>query len=168
MTGNQFSHNAIPNVRQKAQDLKVTVPEGIWILPENFFDVQSTSDVLYATDYELIVKLFRANNIPHSLINTSTGQYNKIVNHHFEPFVIPIIVYTIDLLQQNPSIISTSLNVLWGFLKKQHGAPDTSGPFPEIRVIKETSSGAFTRYEYRGPLDGFPDFIKFVRGDDDG
>lgn len=144
----------------------MAAPDRILILPQNFFS-QSASNFLYDADYELLVKLFRRNNMPYSLIGDDAGQPEKIVNHCFELFAIPTIAYTTQLLQQNPDIISTSLNVLSDFFKAR-ARREVVETLMKVRIIKETKQHTFNQYEYEGSSDDFQDFIKFVREDVDG
>lgn len=156
----------IPNLRIKARKLGLTMPDGIWILPQNFINLRDTSNILYDADYELLIKLFRTSNIQYSLIDENTEQYEKLVNHSFELITIPVMAFTIELLRKNHEIISTALNIVYNFLKKRlHRQLDVDNTIIKTSIIKEIKPHNFKQYCYEGNLDGYKEFLKFVKED---
>lgn len=157
----------VQSIRGKAEELGISVPKAVWILPHNFFALSSASCVLYEEDYELLVKLFRINKVPYSLIAKSTERYDKSVNHSLELMAIPIIVFTLSLLKENPGIVSTSLSPLVDFLNRRSRTQLGGRNLIRVTVVKEKPHDS-KQYRYEGPVEGFSDFVKLVQEDRDG
>lgn len=157
----------VPSIRGKAKDLGISVPNAVWILPQNFFALNDASGVLYEGDYELLVKLFRINNVPYSLIVENTERYDKSVSHSLELIAIPIIVFTLNVLRDNPGIVSMSLVPLFDFLNRRSHTRPGGRNLVRVTVVKEKPHDS-KQYRYEGSVEGFPDFIKLVQEDHDG
>lgn len=158
----------VPSMRDHAKKLGIHVPEAAWILPRGFFDLTSASDALYDRDYDLLVKLFRKNGIPYSLIDRNTEQYKKLANNSFELAEIPTIAFALDLLAKHPTIVSETLDLIRNFLgKKSSLQPDAGNNSVKISVIKERRHDT-RRYYYEGPLEGIPKFSRIIQEDGDG
>ena len=158
----------VPSMRDHAAKLGMPVPEAAWILPRGFFDLTRASDALYERDYELLVKLFRTNGIPYSLIDGNTEQYEKLANNSFELTEIPTIAFALDFLTENPTIVSKVLDLIRTFLdKKSSLQPDAGSNSVKISVIKERLHDT-RRYCYEGQLEGIPEFSRLIQEDGDG
>lgn len=158
----------VPSMRDHAAKLGIPVPEAAWILPRGFFGLAGASDVLYDRDYELVVKLFRRNGIPYSLIDGNTEQYEKLANNSFGLAEIPLIAFTLDFLTKNPTIISETLDLIRNFLaKRSRLQPDADSNSVKISVIKERRHDT-RRYDYEGRLEGIPKFSQLIQEDCDG
>ena len=156
------------NIRIKAKKLDLTVPKAVWILPKSFEQLKSLDGLLYESDYELVVKLFRKNNISFSLLDKNEITYPKLSQHSFEFVTLPLIAFTIEFLRENPDIISTALNILYSFFKKRlHRNPEKEKYIIRSTVIKEIQNSSFKKYEYEGPYDGYKDFIDLIKNDKD-
>ena len=156
------------NIKIKAQKLNVAVPDAVWILPKSFEQLKSLDGLLYESDYDLVIKLFKMNNIPYSLLDKNKTTYPKLSQHSFEFVTLPLIIFTIDFIKENPDIIFTALNTLNSFFKKRlHRDPNKNKYTIESSVIKEVKNSSFKKYEYKGPQDGYKDFIDLVKNDKD-
>lgn len=149
----------------KARNLGLSVPNAVWILPKNFDRLESLDNVVYEADYDTVIKLFRRENIPHSLLEDGRT-YPKLVHHNFELLTLPIIVFTIEFLRNNPSIILTALNTIGSLLERRtRDDPNDNKHEIQSRVIKETKRGVYKEYTYDGPPSAYKDFVKMVIGD---
>ena len=156
------------NIKIKAQKLDLTIPNAVWILPKSFEQLKSLHGLLYESDYDLVIKLFRQNNIPYSLLDKNRTTYPKLSQHSFEFVTLPLIAFTIEFLKANPDIISTALSVLNSFFKKRlHRNPEKDKYIIRSTVIKEIKKSSFKKYEYEGPLEGYKDFIDLIKNDND-
>ena len=155
------------NIKIKAQELGIPVPNTIWILPKSFEQLSSLDGLFYESDYDLVSKLFRQNNISYSLLQKNIDIYSKLHQNSFEFVTLPFIVFTIDTLARNPDIISTALNILNSFFKKRtHRDPYKDNYRVKTTVAKEIKDFSFKKYEYDGPLEGYKDFIDLVKNDE--
>ena len=74
--------------------------------------------------------------------------------------------FTIELLRKNHEIISTALNIVYNFLKKRlHRQLDADNTIIKTSIIKEIKPHNFKQYCYEGNLDGYKEFLKFVKED---
>lgn len=156
------------NIKIKAQKLDVVVPNAVWILPKSFEHLESLDGLLYESDYDLVIKLFKKNSIPYSLLEKDRTTYPKLSQHSFEFVTLPLIVFTIAFLKENPDIIFTALNILNSFFKKRlHRDPEKDKYRIRSSVIKEIKNSSFKKYEYEGPQEGYKDFIDLIKNDKD-
>lgn len=95
-----FKTEGYPNIRLKAQKLGFSVPNSVWILPKGFETIKETKGILYSADYDTIIKLFRANGIPSSPLNTT---FSKLQNNSYELFALPLIAFTYEFLNVSNS-----------------------------------------------------------------
>lgn len=156
----------VPSMRSHAAKLGISVPEAVWIMPMGFFGLTSTSNVLYDLDYELLVKLFRMNNIPYSLIDKDTEEYGKLANNSFELAAIPTMAFAADFLAKNPKIISKTLVLISDSLRKRSRLYPGDNSV-RVAVIKEGQHGD-KQYTYEGSVEGLSEFGKIVQEDGDG
>lgn len=156
------------NIKIKAKKLNLTVPKAVWILPKSFEQLQSLNDILYESDYDLVTKLFKQNKIPYSLLEKDETTYPKLSQHSFEFVTLPLIVFTIEFLKENPDIVSIALKTLYSFFKKRlHNDPAKAKYIIRSTIIKEVKNSSFKKYEYEGPPDGYKDFIDLIKNDKD-
>lgn len=156
------------NIKIKAKKLNLTVPKAVWILPKSFEQLQSLDDILYESDYDLVIKLFKQNKIPYSLLEKDKTTYQKLSQHSFEFVTLPLIAFTIEFLKENPDIVSIALNTLNSFFKKRlHGDPAKEKYIIRSTIIKEVKNSLFKKYEYEGPQEGYKDFIDLIKNDKD-
>src|SRR5947209_19473924 len=104
-----------PNIRIKAEKFGFTVPDSVWILPNGFEAMKEPSNILYSADYDTVIKLFRSNNIPCSLLDTN---FSKLQNNSFELFSLPLIVFPYHYLINHPEVIIDSLSLLSDLFRK--------------------------------------------------
>ena len=155
------------NIKIKAQELDIPVPNTVWILPKSFEQLISLDDFFYESDYDLVLKLFRQNNISCSLLQKNRDVYSKLRQNSFEFVTLPLIVFTVDTLAKNPDIISTALNILNSFFKKRMQRDLSKDNFKvKTTVVKEIKNSSFKKYEYDGPLEGYKDFIDLIKNDE--
>ncbi len=156
------------NIKIKAKKLNLTVPKAVWILPKSFEQLQSLDDILYESDYDLVIKLFKQNKIPYSLLEKDKTTYPKLSQHSFEFVTLPLITFTIEFLKENPDIVSIALNTLNSFFKKRlHSDPAKGKYIIRSTIIKEVKNSSFKKYEYEGPQEGYKDFIDLIKNDKD-
>lgn len=156
------------NIKIKAQKLDLIVPNAVWILPKTFEHLKSLDGLLYESDYDLVIKLFKQNNISYSLLDKNATTYPKLSQHSFEFVALPLIAFTIEFLKENPDIISTALNVLNSFFKKRlHRNPEKDKYMIRSTIIKEVKNSSFKKYDYEGPQEGYKDFIDLIKNDKD-
>jgi len=156
------------NIKIKAGKLNLTVPKAVWILPKSFEQLKSLDDLLYESDYDLVIKLFKQHDIPYSLLEKDKTTYPKLSQHSFEFITLPLIAFTIEFLKAYPDIISIALNTLNSFFKKRlHKDPDKGKYIIRSTIIKEVKNSSFKKYEYEGPQEGYKDFIDLIKNDKD-
>ena len=164
----QFKTRVCANYRSKAKKLGLEIPSNIWILPKGFEQLQTINGVYYESDYDLVAKLFRKNDISYSLMDKNETSYTKLSQHSFEFATLPLVVFLIDTIRENPQIITTSLSILSQFFKKRiRGIPNKDEYIVKSKVVKEIKNSSFKEYSYEGPPDKYDDFIKFVKEDKD-
>ena len=156
------------NIKIKARKLDLIIPNAIWILPKYFEQLQTLDKLVYESDYDLVVKLFKRNNFPYSLLEKNKTTYPKLSQHSFEFMTLPLIVFTIEFIKGNQDIIFTALNVLNSFFKKKlHRNPEKDKYIISSTIIKEVKNDSFKKYEYEGPLEGYKVFIDLIKNDGD-
>ena len=154
------------NIIYKAKKLNLPIPNGVWILPTNFEQLSGIDNVAYRSDYDLLTKLFRQNNIPYSLLEKTKSSYPKLVQHSFEFVELPLIVFTMELLKNNPNILLEALKPVYKFLKKRtRNDPEQDKYTVNIQIIKEIKNQVCYKYQYKGSLNGLSDFFQFVKDD---
>lgn len=150
----------------KAKQLYLSVPNAIWILPKNFEQLKSLDNITYESDYDTVLKIFRHEDIPCSLLEEDKTTYPKLIHHSFELIVLPIITFTLEFLKSNPGIIMTSLNAINLLLERRtRNDPDSDRYLVRSEVVKETKRGVYKKYTYEGPPSAYADFIKMVQND---
>ena len=87
----RFKTRACANYRNKAKKLGLEIPSNVWILPKGFEQLQTIDGVYYESDYDLITKLFRKNNISYSLMDKNKTSYSKLSQHSFEFATLPLV-----------------------------------------------------------------------------
>lgn len=154
------------NLRIKAKQLGIQVPSNVWIVPNNFEHLTSLENIRYSPDYDLTQKIFKKNNISFSLLEEDTLHYPKISQHSFEFAIIPLIVFTWELISKNPEIISSTLNGLFSFFKnRSHRDVGKENYIVKSEVIKEVKKSHFKKYSFEGPIEAYKDFVKMVKDD---
>ena len=163
-----FKVQKCSNLRIKAKKIGIDVPSKVWILPNGIEQLQSLDEISYASDYDLVIKLFRKNNISYSLFEKNITTYPKLSQHSFEFVTLPIIAFTIELIKEHPEIITTALTSLNLFFKKRlHRDPQKQNYKIKSTVINEVRNSTFKKYEFEGPPERYKNFIDFVKTDKD-
>lgn len=156
------------NIKIKAKNLSLAVPKAVWVLPKSFEQLKSLDNLLYESDYDLVVKLFKQNNIPYSLLEKDKTTYPKLSQHSFEFVTLPLIAFTIEFLKENPDIVQVALNALNSFFRRRLSRdPDKGRYMIRSIIIKEIRNSSFKKYEYEGPQEGYKDFIDLIKNDKD-
>lgn len=156
------------NIKIKAKKLSVGIPNTVWILPCNFEQLKSLDNILYESDYDLLIKLFKKNNLSYSLLEKDKTAYPKLSQHSFEFLTLPLLAFTIEAIKENPEIIFTILDSLNVFFKKRlQRNPKKDNYTIRSTVIKEVKNSVFKKYEYEGPQENYKDFIDLVKNDKD-
>ena len=151
------------DVVRKADELGLPVPNAVWIVPSNFESLVSVGDATYDADYDLVVKLLRGASLPYSLLQGAGETYPKRVQHSFEFVVLPLLIFTKDVLANNPEIISQALGILLDhFMNKLRNDPMRDHCVIKCKIVKERA-GLYVSAEYEGPVEGFKDFIEGVK-----
>jgi len=102
-------------VFEKLDELGCSYSGGIAILPENFEEATSATDLRHLSKASTIKKLFKSNGIPHSEIRKENEKPAYIQNNAFE-WVAPTLFVSASVLSANPEIISVSLGVTANYL----------------------------------------------------
>jgi len=156
------------NYRSKAKKLGLEIPSNVWILPNGFEQLDTIEGVYYPSDYDLVTKLLRKENVSFSLMDKSKTSYMKLSQHSFEFVTLPLITFLIETITENPEIVLTALAPLSKFLKKRtNRLPDKENYIVRSKIVKEVKNSVFKEYSYEGPTDKYDDFLKFVKDDKD-
>ena len=154
------------NYRSKAKKLGLEIPSDVWILPNGFEQLETIEGIYYQSDYDLVTKLLRKENISFSLMDKSKTSYTKLSQHSFEFVTLPLITFLIETIKENPQIITSVLSPLSEFFKKRtNRLPDKENYIVRSKIVKEVKNSVFKEYSYEGPPDKYDDFLKFVKDD---
>lgn len=165
---NYIKTRVCANYRIKAKKLGLEIPSNVWILPNGFEQLDTIEGVYYPSDYDLVTKLLRKENVSFSLMDKTNTSYTKLSQHSFEFVTLPLIAFLIEVITKNPEIVLTALAPLSKFLKKRtNRLPDKENYIVRSKIVKEVKNSVFKEYSYEGPSDKYDDFLKFVKDDKD-
>jgi len=153
-----------PNIRIKAENFGFNVPDSVWLLPNSFETIKEPNGILYSADYDTLVKLFRASNIPCSLLDTN---FSKLQNNSFELFALPLIVFPYHFLINHPEIIIESLKLLSDlFHRHSKSFSKNESSRVNVTIIKEERPSSFKKYSFQGPESSFDKFIEYMKNEE--
>lgn len=151
------------DVRRKAGELDLAVPDAVWIIPSNFESMASVGEATYAADYDLVVKLFRGAGLPYSLLKSAEESYPKLIQQSDEFVALPLLVFTKGVLEKFPKIMSQALDILLEYLRSKSGRDHRKDqPAVRLKIAKESADTCVSA-EYEGPLEGIKDVIEAVK-----
>ena len=151
------------DVERKADELGLSVPDAVWIVPTNFERMKSVGEAMYDADYDLVVKLLRSASLPYSLLKSTNRTYPKLVQQSFELAALPLLIFTRDVLESRPEIISRVLCILLDhFRDRSRNDPGKDKNSVKCHIVKEDEEG-YVRADYEGPVEGLKDFIEGLK-----
>lgn len=160
---NTVTVGAYIDIRRKARELGLAVPDAVWIAPSNFGSMASAGEAVYAADYDLVVKLFRRAGLPYFLLKSADESYPKLIQQSDEFVALPLLVFTKGVLEKFPEIVSQALDILLEYLRSKSGRdPRRDQPAVRLKIAKECGDSCVSA-EYEGPIEGLKDVIEAVK-----
>lgn len=138
------------NVADRAAELGCAFSSGITILPENFEQIDNSSQFLHRSEAATVKSLFRQNNIPLATLMPSSSESGYIQNNGFE-WVGPTLFISAGLLSENANVASIAINVLSNYLTDFFKGLSGSKRVKFEIVVEKKSGGVCKRISFDGP-----------------
>lgn len=152
------------HVANRAKELGCVTPTGITVLPENFENAASRSELLFGSEAATIRKLLKSD-VPMGSLLPTGERAPAIHNKHFE--WAPAIFVSAALLSENPNAISVALGIVSNYATDFFkGRPSRK---VKLTVVVETKKDrSCKRIDYEGDASGLASLANIVRqlGDD--
>jgi hypothetical protein len=150
------------NIRQQMILLGLATPDGIALLPPNFFEATSKGELRQPFEAATVKALFRGANLP--LCDLFAGVNNPpYVQNNDVNWLIPTIFVTAGYLSENPSFMSVALGVLTNYLTDFFKGRNEKITVKASIIVEKTNSKTSKRIEYEGPVEGLSALAKVVK-----
>ncbi len=152
------------NVTTRMTELGCEYPRsGIVLLPVNFAQVSSATELLQASDTATVKKVLKEANVPVDEILERSRRPGYIKNKSAE-WSAPMLFICTALYSQNPLIVSLALSVIANYASDLLRGVGSRGEDVKLDIVVETKrTGTFKRISYEGPAGGIKDLAEVVR-----
>lgn len=154
------------NVEEKSAQLDCNVPTSISLLPRNFKDATSKTELIHEGTTATIRKLFAQNDIKETQLEKDGEKYPQVVEHAFE-WVGPTILITSSVIIQNPHLITITLNVISNYLTDFFKGIPNNQTNAKLSIVVKNKSGNYKKIKYNGHKDGLKELPKIIKAVND-
>lgn len=158
------SYSDGPSVSERAQQLGLAPPQGLTLLPRNFFEAESLEDLAHDRDVLTLRKLWRQAGIEETPLDSPEEPFPRLLERSAS-LVAPVIFVSGLLFSQNPTAVSLALNIVANYVTEFFRGRLFQGNV-KLEVIVETKphGGRTKRITYDGPVGGVHELSKAIEG----
>lgn len=162
MSSNNPSVRNYVNVKLKAKKLDCNVPEGLALLPRNFEDAKSKSELVHEDTAITVRKLLKYNTIPETPLEKIGEKYSEVSEKAYE-WIGPTIFVSTAFVTQNPHVIEITINVISNYLTDWFKGIPKDNRKCRLSIVSESKSGKFKKIDYSGSEEGLKELPKIVK-----
>jgi len=152
------------NVANKMAELGCQNPSsGIALLPVNFAEASSATELLQASDTATVRKLLKEAGVPLDEILERSQRPPYIKNKSVD-WVAPILFLSAAFYSQNSLAVSVALSVIGNYATDLLKAAGRREEHVRLEIVVETEeTKTFKKVSYNGPADGIKDLAETIR-----
>jgi len=150
------------DILQKADELGISLPDGIVLLPRNFETASAVNTLVHESTVNTVNKLLANEHVPNSVLQLEDQSIPQLEARSFD-WIAPLIYVPNQVITQNPFWISAAVNILCNYLTQHFPKSLSKKQDVTITVVYEkTKDKTFAKLEYKGTADGVSDFAGLV------
>ncbi|PKP46197.1 MAG: hypothetical protein CVT94_15510 [Bacteroidetes bacterium HGW-Bacteroidetes-11] len=148
------------NFGKKIDELNCILPNSLTFLPENFDEVKSSNEFIYADSITDIKKIFRLKNIQTEFVNNSLPRYRAKRN---ADWFGPAFFISFSILTENDQLITLALNILSNYITDLFKGSFTAKKAKLEIIVEITKNKEFRKITYEGNPEGLKDLDKVIK-----
>ena len=149
------------DVRSLVSSLKLTVPDGITVLPNNLNEASNSSELIYSGSATAVLKLFRDHD--QVCANPLTAEPLPMRRDHDYTIVFPTLFFGAAYLSQNPQVMSVALSVIANYATQMMQGVQGGGNIKLSVAVETTKTKTVKKIDYDGPPSGLPEVAKIAK-----